>query len=121
MCAAWGMSEIPRYSMYLVDNLGVSAPSFLKWLRYSAFLVLYPAGITGEIGCIWNSMDYVRENNVWSVSLPNKHNVAYSHYLMLWVMLALYVPGSPTMIGHMLKQRSKKLAEGAIEAGKKAQ
>lgn len=120
MCGAWSLAELPRYSMYLLGNFGVeeaAMPYALKWIRYSHFLVLYPCGILGELGNIWTAMPYVKEHGVWSVTLPNNHNLAYNHYLVMWLMIAAYVPGSPTMMGHMLTQRAKKVgAKAGAEA-----
>jgi hypothetical protein len=38
-----------RYPYYLLGQLGVKAPYWLTWLRYSAFIVLYPIGIVAEV------------------------------------------------------------------------
>ena len=42
---AWSAAEIVRYSFYMHSSL-VPPPYPLKWLRYSAFIVLYPIGIS---------------------------------------------------------------------------
>ena len=48
LVAAWALVEVPRYGFY-VSSLMYSKPPFsIFWLRYSLFMVLYPAGITGE-------------------------------------------------------------------------
>jgi len=45
---AWALVEVPRYAFYVSNLLQDSVPFPLFWLRYSLFIVLYPAGITGE-------------------------------------------------------------------------
>ena len=49
---AWALVEPTRYSFYLVKLLGLEPLYAHKWLRYSLFLVLYPAGILCEFGCL---------------------------------------------------------------------
>lgn len=94
--AAWAAVEVPRYALYLCDVTRASPPYALKWLRYSLFVVLYPAGIVGEVGCLLTAVAHVPR--------------AYS--LFLCAAALLYLPGAPTMVGHMWAMRKKKLAEG---------
>lgn len=120
MVASWAAVEVPRYFFYLVA-LVANPPYWLTWLRYSLFIVLYPSGITGEIGCLWNSLDYVKEHGEKlgvTFNQPNDWNLTWNHYYLLLVLLALYVPGSPFMIANMWKARSKALAKEAEKAKK---
>ena len=112
MVAAWGASEPPRYAFYLYGLAGARPPAALTWVRYSAFLLLYPAGITGEIGCVWTAMRDAPAAAALSLRLPNAHNVVYDHAWVLAGLLLLYVPGSPYMIGHMVRQRKQVLGGG---------
>ncbi|KAJ1423934.1 tyrosine phosphatase-like protein, partial [Ochromonadaceae sp. CCMP2298] len=50
-CSSWALVEVPRYAFYAL-NLLDAVPYPLLWLRYSLFAVLYPTGITGELGCM---------------------------------------------------------------------
>ncbi len=50
--SSWGLVEVPRYLFYAL-NLVNAVPYPLFWLRYSLFAVLYPTGITGELGCMY--------------------------------------------------------------------
>ncbi len=54
-CTSWALVEVPRYAFYAMNLLG-SVPYPLFWLRYSLFAVLYPTGITGELGCMYYSL-----------------------------------------------------------------
>jgi very-long-chain (3R)-3-hydroxyacyl-CoA dehydratase len=51
-CTSWSLVEVPRYLFYAL-NLIDAVPYFLFWLRYSLFAILYPTGITGEVGCMY--------------------------------------------------------------------
>eukprot|EP00899_Mesostigma_viride_P025330 jgi/Mesvir1/5982/Mv00736-RA.1 len=45
---AWSLSEMIRYPQYALSLLK-ACPRWLEWLRYSAFIVLYPIGVSSEI------------------------------------------------------------------------
>ena len=121
MAVSWSLVEVPRYAFYLWNLLAGEPPAPLVWLRYSLFMVLYPTGITGEVGCLWNSLPYIREHRVWEATLPNAHNVAFSWHTTLWVLLVgAYPLGSYIMYSHMLRQRRKVLAPGGGAAKAKA-
>lgn len=45
---SWIAVEVPRYLFYAFQ-LFDAVPAPLKWYRYSAFYILYPTGITGEL------------------------------------------------------------------------
>ncbi|KAI3887858.1 hypothetical protein MKX03_015491 [Papaver bracteatum] len=46
---SWSITEIIRYSFFGTKEALGFAPSWLLWLRYITFLVLYPTGITSEV------------------------------------------------------------------------
>eukprot|EP00913_Durusdinium_trenchii_P020344 g19112.t1 len=52
---AWSITEVVRYSYYALNTAGVQL-SPLTWLRYSTFLLLYPAGVTGELGTVYTAL-----------------------------------------------------------------
>ena len=92
-------------------------PRWLLWLRYSLFIVLYPPGIAGEIGCILASLETLRSRGAElgvSVQMPNAWNVRYDHYAVALFLLTLYVPGSPYMVMNMWRSRVKAL--GKVDA-----
>ena len=83
----------------------------MTFLRYSLFLVLYPTGISGEIGCLWASLEYIKKHAIGEVRLPNTHNIAFSWHSVLWfVMVGVYPLGSYVLYNFMLSQRRKYLA-----------
>lgn len=118
MVIAWTLSELVRYSYYLIGLVkGKKIPAWLTWLRYSAFIVLYPMGITGEIGCLVKALPHLLQHGTYSVALPNKWNFIFNfHSFILFGLGVLYPPGSYVMYTHMLKQRSKALAKAKEDA-----
>ncbi|ORC90444.1 protein tyrosine phosphatase [Trypanosoma theileri] len=113
MVTAWSVSELIRYSYYALNLLGVKCQP-LTWLRYSAFTVLYPLGISGEIGCFYKALPYIKENKPWTVEMPNRYNFTFSYYHTVWfILLGLYPLGSYTLYSYMLGQRRKVLGSAA--------
>ncbi|KAL8835631.1 MAG: hypothetical protein Q9170_003248 [Blastenia crenularia] len=90
MLLAWSATEVVRYS-YFVFNLRGSVPSFLTWLRYNMFYILYPVGITSEAVLVWKATQSTGEPWKW----------------IGWGLLALYVPGSYVLYTYMIGQRRK--------------
>ncbi|CCW64440.1 unnamed protein product [Phytomonas sp. EM1] len=120
MLIAWALSEVIRYTFYGANLLG-KATGWLTWLRYSAFMLLYPLGISGEAMCLYKAMDFIRENKPWTVELPNKMNFTFSWYNGVWVLLGIYPIGSYVMYTYMLSQRRKVLGKNAAAAKAKAE
>lgn len=49
MLIAWSLTEVIRYTYFAIKEGGIPIPYWLHWLRYSAFAVLYPVGISSEL------------------------------------------------------------------------
>ncbi|CAH0699055.1 unnamed protein product [Spodoptera exigua] len=109
---AWSVTEIIRYAYYTL-NLINSVPETLLFLRYSTFLFLYPLGITGELLCMYHSLDEIAEKQLFTISMPNAWNVAFNYYYFLVFYMFLYIPIFPFLYGHMLAQRRKMLSKDA--------
>ncbi|RLN10233.1 hypothetical protein BBJ28_00022329 [Nothophytophthora sp. Chile5] len=132
MVASWGLVEVPRYSFYAL-NLYDKVPSFLFFLRYHLFMVLYPSGVlgtslnpcsyhhaiycvseflrvvvcsVGETLCMVSSLGFL-STGAYSIQLPNTHNASISLFMIVILVLIVYVPGLPVMYGHMLTQRNR--------------
>ncbi|XP_027076367.1 very-long-chain (3R)-3-hydroxyacyl-CoA dehydratase PASTICCINO 2 [Coffea arabica] len=112
---SWSITEIIRYSFFGTKEAFGSAPSWLLWLRYSTFLLLYPTGITSEVGLIYNALPFIKESAKYSVLMPNKWNFSFDYYYVAFVVLGVYVPGSPHMYTYMLGQRKKALSKSKKE------
>jgi very-long-chain (3R)-3-hydroxyacyl-CoA dehydratase len=91
-CTSWALVEVPRYLFYAVNILG-SVPYPLFWLRYSLFSVLYPTGITGELGCMYKAIMYLKPASPSLdalLKLPTERLVLFVS--IIFVVLT-YVPG----------------------------
>lgn len=94
MYSSWAFAEIIRYSYYLKKD---KPPQWLKWLRYSAFHLLYPVGVlTGEIPIIYLAR--------------TTHDPYDIYWLGYSIVLLSYVPGFPILFLHMVRQRKRALA-----------
>ncbi|VAH70319.1 unnamed protein product [Triticum turgidum subsp. durum] len=100
---SWSITEIIRYSFFGTKELFGSAPSSLLW--YSSFLVMYPTGISSEVGLIYIALQFIK------VRMPNKWNYSFDYFYASILVLLVYVPGSPHMYTYMLGQRKKALAK----------
>ncbi|RLN22191.1 geranylgeranyl transferase type-1 subunit beta [Panicum miliaceum] len=108
---SWSITEIIRYSFFgMKEALGFS-PSWLLWLRYSTFMVLYPTGISSEVGLIWIALPYIKASEKYCFRLPNRWNFSYDYYFTSMLALMIYIPGSPHMFTYMLSQRKKALSK----------
>lgn len=103
---AWSITEVVRYSFYTLQQID-SVPHGLLWCRYNFFLVLYPAGVLGEMLCAISAIDPVCSGQLFSVAMPNRWNVTFSYCIMIYVILLTYAPGFPQLFFHMLAQRKK--------------
>lgn len=112
---SWSITEIIRYSFFGVKEAFGSAPSWLLWLRYSTFLLLYPTGITGEVGLTYIALPYMKESEKYCIRMPNKWNFSFDYSYFAILILGFYVPGSPHMYGYMLGQRKKALSKSKRE------
>jgi very-long-chain (3R)-3-hydroxyacyl-CoA dehydratase len=89
---AWPAAEVIRYAFYLLPS-----NSLIRWLRYSAFMLLYPTGVTAEFFLMGKSMKVAigQQNYAWAG-------------LMAFAFL-MYVVFFPKLFGYLWKQRNAKL------------
>ncbi|KIJ68154.1 hypothetical protein HYDPIDRAFT_107817 [Hydnomerulius pinastri MD-312] len=103
MVLAWSLTEVPRYTYYALGLLGVEAPAWLTWLRYTTFYVLYPVGAGSEA-------------LVALSTIPEWQNGLYVNWgIEDWVkagMVLIWIPGLYIMYTHMIRMRRKVLGVG---------
>lgn len=99
LLVAWSSVELIRYPYYALKISGRQPPAFLNWLRYSAFLVLYPLGLFTEPAVIYDSLAYTKNS---------------FHYYFFVFGFSLYIPGFYVLYGYMLKQRKKVLSKEKV-------
>lgn len=92
LSVAWATTEIVRYLFYLAKQLG-GVPHWLLWLRYLAFIVLYPMGLISEPVVVYKTLPYVSGFYYWFLALG----------------LLLYLPGFVLLYSYMWRQRGKYL------------
>lgn len=80
MLLAWSTTEVIRYSYFAVNLAYGGVPSWLTWLRYDAFFVLYPLGISSECWLVYLA---IAPAKTW--------NPAFEWVLKL--VLFVYIPG----------------------------
>ncbi|KAL5714414.1 very-long-chain (3R)-3-hydroxyacyl-CoA dehydratase [Ranunculus cassubicifolius] len=112
---SWSITEIIRYSFFGLKEAFGSAPSWLLWLRYSTFMLLYPSGITSEVGLIYTAMPFMKISDKYSIRMPNTWNFSFDYFYAAIIVLVIYVPGSPHMYRYMLAQRKKALSKSKRE------
>ncbi|AEO69150.1 uncharacterized protein THITE_2023698, partial [Thermothielavioides terrestris NRRL 8126] len=80
MLCAWSLTEVMRYSYFALKQVE-AVPGWLHWLRYSAFLVLYPVGIGSEVAM-----------TLQALVGPASGLAPWYPYALLAVLLS-YIPG----------------------------
>ena len=97
MLLAWSTTEVIRYGYFAYSLHFGSVPSWLTWLRYNTFFVLYPMGISSECWLVYSDTGPARKQ--WGQELE----------WALYAILAIYVPGAYVLYTHMMAQRRKVL------------
>ena len=92
MTPRWSLVEVPRYLFYLVKELGWKMPTWLLFLRYNMFYVLYPLGMFEEIMVIIQALPFIKATQPFSISLPNPYNMVFNFYYASIMFLPLYIP-----------------------------
>ncbi|KAF7027779.1 hypothetical protein CFC21_039792 [Triticum aestivum] len=108
---SWSITEIIRYSFFGLKEMLGFAPSWLLWLRYSTFLILYPIGILSEVGLSYIALPYMKVSEKYFVKMPNKWNFSFDYFYTCVIAIGVYVPGGPHMFTYMLAQRKKALSK----------
>nr|AKM76676.1 protein-tyrosine phosphatase-like protein [Hypseocharis bilobata] len=105
---AWSMSEVIRYPQYALSCLG-RCPSWITYLRYTAFIVLYPIGMApGEMWLMYQALPYIKEKHLYGDSFLG---LPFSYYNFVQAVLLCYPFLWSKLYIHMFKQRKSKLAK----------
>jgi len=68
MLVAYGCSEVIRY-LYFALSLSGYVLGVLNWLRYNAFFILYPMGISSEYWQMWKAYRSAQKLD-WQYQFP---------------------------------------------------
>ena len=100
-----------RYPFYILTLLNKDV-YVLTWLRYTAWILLYPAGIATEgdlwvcifffltplflliASIIYHSLPHVTRTEIWSLRMPNNLKFAFDFVAFLWIYLIVLSSGS---------------------------
>eukprot|EP00095_Tigriopus_kingsejongensis_P011615 snap_masked-scaffold638_size121162-processed-gene-0.0 protein:Tk11615 transcript:snap_masked-scaffold638_size121162-processed-gene-0.0-mRNA-1 annotation:"protein tyrosine phosphatase-like protein ptplad1" len=105
----YSIIELVRYPYYMLRVYDLEL-GLLTWLRYTAWIPLYPAGFVCEGVIALRNIPYFEETEKFSIALPNAWNIAFHFPSMLRVYLLLFFfPMLYTMMNHMYHLRCKKL------------
>ncbi|KAI1278914.1 PTPLA-domain-containing protein [Xylaria sp. FL0933] len=95
---AWGCSDILRYALFVAVSLWGRAPAWLRWLRYTAFIVLYPIGFLSEASLVY-------------LGLVKASGIGPFYRGYLFVGLLSYIPASYFLYTYMFSQRRRALGQ----------
>ncbi|KFO97830.1 Very-long-chain (3R)-3-hydroxyacyl-[acyl-carrier protein] dehydratase, partial [Calypte anna] len=87
----WSIIELFRYPYYMLSCIGIEWKP-LTWLRYTAWIPLYPLGGLAEAVCIVQSIPIFNETGKYSLALPNPLNITIQFSFLLQIcLIALFL------------------------------
>lgn len=96
---------------------------FFGWLRYTAFIPIYPTGASTELLTAIQAIPAVRavSPKLYSLEMPNCYNFAFDMEYFIYLLVPVYLFGFPGLFKYMLVQRNKyfEAIKGAIGISKK--
>jgi very-long-chain (3R)-3-hydroxyacyl-CoA dehydratase len=87
----WSLIEIFRYPYYALSVLGMEAKT-LTWLRYTAWIPLYPLGFTSEATVLWLSIPHFKNSGYFQFDLPNPLNFSFDVVSLIWIAICCVPP-----------------------------
>ena len=120
--AVWAASEVCRFPYYagaIMAGGSDKVPAWLAWLRYSAFVPLYPLGFAAEVMVLYEALPAIAAADLHGGLfhlVPGLGALVGFRGLLLCYMAYAYGVGAPKLYLYMLKQRRKQLA-GAKKKG----
>jgi len=109
---AWSCIEIIRYPFYLCALYHYNNV-VIAWVRYSAWLILYPCGFTSEILLMYQSIVICNDTKRWEYLLPNHLNIHFSLSIFIKIFMFPYISGVLYLLKHMWILRKRKLGYGS--------
>ncbi|KAL5581073.1 hypothetical protein UlMin_013515 [Ulmus minor] len=105
---AWSLSEVIRYPNHALNCIG-SYPYWITYIRYTAFIVLYPLGlIPGEMWLMYQALPYIKKKNLYADFFDV---LPFSYYDFVRVLLLVYPFLWLRLYLHLFKQRRSKLGK----------
>lgn len=97
---------------YALSQLG-DCPFFFTWLRYTAFILVYPTGLVSELVSMWNVIPLVEKSRRLCVDMPNTANIVFDYSWFLRIVLVAQPVFWWPIYSSLWVQRKKKLAPKA--------
>ncbi|KAI8523884.1 hypothetical protein RHMOL_Rhmol13G0106500 [Rhododendron molle] len=119
---AWGLIEVIRYPHYALNCVG-SSLSLVTYLRqdlifllshlpcvtrYTAFILLYPMGLAGEMWLMYQALPLIKTKNLYAYFFAG---LPITYYNFVKVLLACYPFMWLKLYLHLFKQRKAKLGK----------
>eukprot|EP01080_Neovahlkampfia_damariscottae_P007210 gene7210-11526_t len=111
---SWSLSDTIRYFYFSLKEIGFQ-PYWIKYLRYSTFLVLYPVGMLSEALLILETFKLQIPSPSTKVTdnIKTREDIttmSKTHNIILFLFLITSIPlFYPSMFKHMMNQRKKYL------------
>ena len=102
----WSLADIIRFALYS-NNLFHFGLDWLKLVRYNAFIILYPVGVTGEFTSAGAAKDFIQTHNKEEKLTAFDTEMPISVATLLNIFRIIAYPGLAFMFSHMLKLRSR--------------
>nr|AKM76679.1 protein-tyrosine phosphatase-like protein [Melianthus villosus] len=103
---AWSLSEVIRYSQYALTCIG-SCPSWISYLRYTAFILLYPIGVApGEVWLMYQALPFIKKKGLYAEVFSG---LPFTYYDFVRVLLLCYPFLWLKLYVHLFRQRRSKL------------
>ncbi|KAJ8439915.1 hypothetical protein Cgig2_003981 [Carnegiea gigantea] len=104
---SWSICDFIRYSHYAMNCIGY-CPHWSTFIRYTAFIPLYPLGAAGEVWLMYHALPYIREKDLYGDFFSY---FPLSYYTFIQILLLCYPLCWGKLYVHLLKQRQSKLGK----------
>lgn len=104
--------EIIRYPYYLLKQLDADKTPlglFFGWLRYTAFIPIYPTGASTELLTALQAIPTIASTKpkMYSIEMPNTFNYGFDMEYFIYLLIPVYLFGFPGQYKYMLNQRDR--------------
>lgn len=114
----WSAIEVIRFPFYIVSVLKENEPpAILSWLRYTAFIPLYPIGMVLELLCYYAAIPQLGDGSRIQF-VDGRFGLYFEMSRFLQSLVVIYLILGPLQYMYMLRQRSKKLAPSSLVNGR---
>ena len=111
----WCLAEVIRYPFYTLKLVGMEGflLSIFEFLRFNAFMVLYPCGVFGELSSLYESWDILEKLRPYKLEMPNNYNFAFDPMFFYYSFFPLCPLGMLMIYFQLLGARKKYMQRGS--------